>query len=294
MAAGNSRGVDPVVILLALLVGAFAAGIVGSFLGIGGGVFLIPYMTLVLDVDIKVAIATSLVAVIATSSGAASVYVRDRLTNLRLGMFLEMATSAGAIIGAFTALVVNRNALYIVFGLTVIFAATRMVPRERPIPSSAVVPARASHLASRLRLESSYPDAQDGREHIYGVSRTGYGFGISALAGALSGLLGVGGGFIKVPAMNVVMRVPMKPAVATSNFMIGVTAAASAFIYYTRGLIDPSLAAVLVLGIFAGTRLGTRVMARTRPQRIRIVFAVFLAALGFFMILRPLIPGVNF
>ena len=294
MLSGDSRRVDFLVVLLALLAGALAAGVAGSLLGIGGGGFLIPYMTLGLQVDIKVAIATSLVAVIATSSGAASVYVRDRLTNLRLGMFLEMATTAGAIVGAFTALLVNRDVLYIVFGLTVIFAASRMIPHERPAADRTDVARQTSALAARLRLESSYPDAGDGQEHAYGVTRTGYGFGISALAGALSGLLGVGGGFIKVPAMNVVMRVPVKPAVATSNFMIGVTAAASAFIYYTRGLIDPSLAAVLVLGVFTGTRLGTRVMAKTRPQRIRIIFAVFLAGLGLFMILRPLLPGVGF
>ena len=131
-------------------------------------------------------------------------------------------------------------------------------------------------------------------QHAYGAARPGAGVGLSALAGALSGLLGVGGGFIKVPAMNVVMGVPMKPSVATSNFMIGVTAAASAFIYYTRGLVDPSLAAMLMLGVFTGTRLGTRVMARTRAQRLRAVFAVFLAGLGVFMILRTLLPGVNF
>ena len=293
MAPRGSRPVDVLVVLLALLVGAFGAGVVGALLGIGGGVFLIPYMTLVLQVDIRVAIATSLVAVIATSSGAASVYVRDRLTNLRLGMFLEMGTTAGAIIGAFTALLVDRNVLYVVFGLTVVFAASRMTRPEdaRPVRGDARAGAQSP---ARLRLASAYPDAQDGREHAYGVRRTGAGFGISALAGAISGLLGVGGGFIKVPAMNVVMGVPMKAAVATSNFMIGVTAAASAFIYYARGLVDPSLAAVLVLGVFTGTRLGTRLLARTRPQRIRIVFAVFLAGLGVFMVLRPLLPGVGF
>ena len=294
MACRASRRVDFLIILLALLVGAFAAGIAGSLLGIGGGVFLIPYMTLVLQIDIRVAIATSLIGVIATSSGAASVYVRDHLTNLRLGMFLEVATTAGAIAGAFTALLVDRNVLYVVFGLTVMVAASRMVGRERAAdPAAAASPGR-SRLVERLRLGSSYPEAVDRQQHAYGVARPGAGFGISALAGALSGLLGVGGGFIKVPAMNVVMGVPMKPSVATSNFMIGVTAAASAFIYYTRGLVDPSLAAMLMLGVFTGTRLGTRVMARTRAQSLRAVFAVFLAGLGVFMILRTLLPGVNF
>ena len=285
---------DFVLVLLALLVGAFAAGIAGAYLGIGGGVFLVPFMALVLQVDIKVAIATSLVGVIATSSGAASVYVRDHMTNLRLGMFLEVATTAGAIVGAFVAIFIDRNLLFVVFGLTVMLAAARMMGREPAARSRGAAPDRPSGFAERLRLGASYPDEGNQGEASYGVARPGEGFGISALAGALSGLLGVGGGFIKVPAMNLVMGVPMKPAVATSNFMIGVTAAASAFIYYTRGLIDPSLAAMLVLGVFTGTRLGTRMMRKARPQRIRMVFAVFLIGLGIFMLLRPLLPGANF
>lgn len=289
-----SGAVDILLTLLVLLAGAFAAGIAGSFLGIGGGVFLIPLMTLALGIDIKVAIATSLVGVIATSSGAASVYVRDHLTNLRLGMFLEVATTAGAITGAFIALLVDRNVLYVVFGFTVIFAASRMRNRESPTPAATRAASSASRWATRLGLGSTYRDAKDGEDHAYGVARPGSGFGISAVAGALSGLLGVGGGFIKVPAMNVVMGVPMKPAVATSNFMIGVTAAASAFIYYARGLTDPSLAAMLVLGVFTGTRVGTRLMTKARPQRLRIIFALFLGGLGVFMILRPLLSGVNF
>ncbi len=289
-----SRAMDFAVVLLALLVGAFAAGIAGAYLGIGGGVFLVPFMALVLGIDIKVAIATSLVGVIATSSGAASVYVRDHWVNLRLGMFLEVATTAGAIVGAFIAILIDRNALYVVFGLTVIFAATRMVTRERGVAEAPGGSTDRSAFVDRLHLSASYPDGPSGPVRSYDVRRPAGGFGISAIAGALSGLLGVGGGFIKVPAMHLIMRVPMKPAVATSNFMIGVTAAASAFIYYSRGLIDPSLAAMLVLGVFTGTRLGTRFMVKSRPQRIRLVFALFLAGLGVFMALRPLLPGVNF
>jgi uncharacterized membrane protein YfcA len=287
-----SRTVDFLVVLIALLAGAFAAGIAGSFLGIGGGVFLIPFMTLVLGVDIKVAIATSLIGVIATSSGAASVYVRDHLSNLRLGMFLEVATSAGAITGAFVAIFLDRNILYVVFGLTVLFAASRMTGRDTP-PAAARNGSSGSRWVTRLGLSGSYRD-REGESHAYAVARPGPGFGISAVAGALSGLLGVGGGFIKVPAMNVVMGVPMKPAVATSNFMIGVTAAASAFIYYARGLIDPSLAAMLVLGVFTGTRIGTRLMVKAQPHRLRLIFALFLGGLGVFMLLRPLLSGVNF
>jgi len=279
--------------LLLLAVAAFLAGIAGSFLGIGGGVFLIPFMTLVLQVDIKVAIATSLIGVIATSTGAASVYVRDHLTNLRLGMFLEVATTLGAIAGAFTAVLVSREALYVSFGVVVMFAASRMV-RSREASSQGAPPMEPSPFSQRLKLGARYFDAQDRGEHAYEVSRPAAGFGISMAAGGLSGLLGVGGGFIKVPAMNVVMGVPMKPAVATSNFMIGVTAAASAFIYYSEKLVDPSLAAMIVLGVFAGTWVGTKFMVRARAGRIQVAFAILLMALGGFMILRTLIPGVGF
>src|ERR671934_88592 len=199
---------EPVAALVLLAVAALLAGIAGSYLGIGGGIFLVPFMALVLQASIKVAIATSLIGVIATSSGAASVYVRDHLTNLRLAMFLEVATTMGAI------------------------------------------------------------------------------------AGAVSGLLGVGGGFIKVPAMNLLMRVPMKAAVATSNFMIGVTAAASAFIYYSEGLVNPAFAAMVIIGVFTGTHFGTRWMARAKAANVRFAFAVCLVGLGLAMLARLAFPGV--
>jgi uncharacterized membrane protein YfcA len=280
-------------VLLLLLAGSIVAGMAGAYLGIGGGILLIPYMTLLLGVDIKVAIATSLIGVIATSSGSASVYVRDHLTNLRLGMFLEVASTAGAITGAFVALVVPQTALFVVFGLVLLLPAHQMVLGREATVSPAVSSTQGAWRA-RLRLSARYRDAEDDRTREYGVGRVAPGLGISAVAGAISGLLGVGGGFIKVPAMNVVMGVPMKPAVATSNFVIGVTAAASAFIYYSRGLIDPSLAAMIVLGVFTGTRFGTRLMVRARAGRIRKVFGIFLVGLAVFMVLRAWLPGVNF
>lgn len=281
------------VTLVALLAAAVLAGLAGSYLGIGGGVFLIPFMTLVLGIDIKVAVATSLVGVIATSTGAASVYVRDHLTNLRLGMFLEVATTFGALAGAFIAVFIDRNALFVIFGIVVIYAASHMA-RAGGVPHAAVTDAGVSRSAERLRLSDQYTDKEDRSVHGYKVARPGAGFGISLIAGGVSGLLGVGGGFIKVPAMNMVMRVPMKPAVATSNFMIGVTAAASAFIYHSEGYLDPTLAGIIVLGVFAGTRVGTRLMVRAKAHRIKLVFSVFLAGIGIFMILRTLLTGVNF
>jgi len=284
----------PALEVLALLAAAsFLAGVAGSFLGIGGGVFLIPFMTLVLGVPLHVAIAVSLVGVIATSSGAASVYVRDRLTNLRLGMFLEIATTVGALTGAFVAVYVDARALFVTFAIVVFYAAVHMArTKEETAKERAYRTAPEPRVARRLGLGSVYYDQEDGAVYRYRVDRPWAGFGVSAVAGAMSGLLGLGGGFVKVPAMNQLMRVPMKSAVATSNFMIGVTAAASAFVYYSRNLLDPALASMVVIGVFTGTHIGTRLMMRSRPQRVRLVFAGFLAVLAILMGLRAFFPGV--
>ena len=279
---------SPVEVLLLLALAAFFAGLGGSYLGIGGGVFLVPFMTLVLAVDIKRAIATSLIGVIATSSGAASVYVRDHLTNLRLAMFLEVATTIGAITGALVALLVPAVFLYVTFGAVVLYAAATMVRVRETAKERSYRGGEEPPLVKRLSLSSVYFDQEDQAVYRYRVDRPGAGFGVSAAAGLFSGLLGVGGGFIKVPAMNILMRVPMKAAVATSNFMIGVTAAASAFIYYSQGLVDPSLAAMVIIGVFTGTNLGTRLLVRAKAANVRFVFAFFLAALGIAMAARAL------
>ena len=279
-------------ILVVLAVAAFLAGFGGSFLGIGGGVFLIPFMTLVLDIDIKIAIATSLIGVIATSSGAASVYVRDHLTNLRLAMFLEVATTFGAISGALLGLLVDERLLFLSFTAAVLSAAAIMVRTRETAKERAYRAGEEDPLAKRLALGSVYFDQEDQGVYRYRVERPVAGFAVSAAAGGFSGLLGVGGGFIKVPAMNILMRVPMKAAVATSNFMIGVTAAASAFIYYSAGFVEPSLAAMVIVGVFSGTNIGTRLLVRAKAQRVRFVFAVFLAVLGILMGLRAFGSGV--
>src|SRR5688572_6335728 len=248
-----------------LAVAAFLAGMAGSYLGIGGGVFLIPFMTLGLEVPIKVAIATGLIGVIATSSGAASVYVRDHLTNLRLAMALEVATTLGAIAGAVVGLLIPGIFLYIAFGLVVLYVAATMArvretARQRAYRTDVV----ESEFSKRLGLNGVYFDREDQGVYRYRVERPLAGFGASAAAGVFSGLLGIGGGFIKVPAMNILMKVPMKPAVATSNFMIGVTAAASAFIYYSQGLVNPGLAAMVIIGAFSGTNVGSRLMEKAK------------------------------
>src|SRR5712692_7329188 len=282
-----------IAVLLILAVVAFLAGLGGSYLGVGGGVFLIPFMTLALGVQIKVAIATSLIGVIATSSGAASVYVRDHLTNLRLAMFLEVATTLGAIAGAVVGLLVPNVFLYLTFGVVVLYAAASMVRVAEIAKDRAYRGGEGERpLVKRLNLSSVYFDQEDQGVYRYRVERPGAGFGASAAAGVFSGLLGVGGGFIKVPAMNVLMRVPMKAAVATSNFMIGVTAAASAFIYYSQGLVNPGLAAMVIIGVFTGTNLGTRLLSHAKASNVRFVFSIFLAALGTAMIARLFFPGV--
>jgi len=283
---------SPFEVLVLLAIAAFLAGFGGSYLGIGGGVFLIPFMTIVLGVGIKIAIATSLIGVIATSSGAAAVYVRDHLTNLRLAMFLEVATTFGAIAGALVGLRLPDFFLFIVFGVVLFYAAITMARIRETAKQRAYQAGDESSLSKRLNLGSVYFDQEDQGVYRYRVERPVAGFGASAAAGLFSGLLGVGGGFIKVPAMNILMRVPMKAAVATSNFMIGVTAAASAFIYYSQGLVDPGLAAMVIIGVFSGTNLGTRAMVKAKASNVRVAFAVCLAALGVAMVLRLAFPGV--
>jgi len=276
-------------VLLAVFLVALVAGFAGSMVGVGGGIFLVPFLTLVLGLDVRMAIATSLIGVIATSSGAASVYVRDRLTNLRLGMFLEVATSLGAILGAFVAAVyLGPVVLQVVFGIVAVYAALFMLRTREGARERAALAPEEPGLAKTLNLSSYYFDPEDRAVYRYRVARPGAGFAVSAVAGALSGLLGVGGGFVKVPAMNLLMRVPMKVAVATSNLMIGVTAAASAFVYYSHGYVQPTLAAVVILGVFLGTLVGTRVLQRLPAAWVRAVFAVILVAVGIAMALSGL------
>ncbi len=292
MAMAVSRPPMDFVLLLVVFVVALLAGFAGSMLGVGGGIFLIPFLTLILDLDVRVAIATSLIGVIATSSGAASVYVRDRLTNLRLGMFLEVATTLGAILGAFVAAVVlgplGPPVLQVVFGAVAVYAAMYMLRTRESARERAALAPEEHGIAKRLGLSSYYFDPEDQAVYRYRVVRPGAGFAVSGVAGALSGLLGIGGGVVKVPAMNVLMRVPMKVAVATSNFMIGVTAAASAFVYYSRGYVNPTLAAMVILGVFLGTVIGTRTLARLPARWVRAVFAIVLVGVGAAMALSGL------
>lgn len=259
--------------------GAFLAGLLGALTGLGGGVVIVPLLTLVFGIDFRYAVGASLVSVIATSSGAAVAYVREGYTNVRLGMLLEVATTIGALFGATLAGWIAPSALAVVFGLVLLGSAWFSAqPRPEHVVES------PDPLANRLRLDGTYPSLQ-GEKH-YHVQRVPLGFGIMAGAGALSGMLGIGSGALKVLAMDQAMCLPFKVSTTTSNFMIGVTAAASAGIYLARGYVDPGLAMPVVLGVLAGATLGARVLATTRSALLRVIFAIVVGVLGVEMIIN--------
>ncbi len=263
-------------------IGSFVAGLLGSLTGLGGGVVLVPLLTLFFHVDIRYAIGASLVSVIATSSGAAAAYVKEGYSNIRIGMFLEIATTLGALVGAFLATVVPAAALAVIFGLVLIYSAylarKPRSPRERNLPPNP--------LATKLRMNGSFPEG-DGLRH-YNVQGVPAGFSLMFGAGALSGLLGIGSGAVKVLAMDQAMKIPFKVSTTTSNFMIGVTAAASAGVYLSRGYIDPGLAMPVMLGVLAGSLLGARVLVKTETKVLRIVFSLVIVLLGLEMLYKGL------
>ena len=258
--------------------GATVAGFLGALTGLGGGVVIVPLLTVLMGVDIRYAIGASLVSVIATSSGAAAAYVKEGFTNMRIGMFLEIATTVGAISGAFIATAVSTSAIAIVFGLVLIFSAY-LASREHQEAEAAD---ESGPIAKRLRLDGTVPTSQGLK--AYHVRRVPAGFGLMFIAGVLSGLLGIGSGALKVLAMDQVMRIPFKVSTTTSNFMIGVTAAASAGVYLGRGYIDPGLAMPVMLGVLLGVLLGAKVLVGARVKTLRIVFALVIAVLGIEMI----------
>jgi len=260
------------------------AGMFGSIVGLGGGIVVIPVLTILMGVDIHFAIGASIVAIIGTSSGAASTYVRDRVTNLRVGMFLELASASGAITGAAVAAYTNSAALEAVFGGILLVSLVPMVMKIGvEVPESPEL----SGLSKRLGLTGSYKES-DGRVVNYNATRPVEGLAGTAVAGVLSGLLGIGGGAFKVLSMDLAMKLPMKVSTTTSNFMIGVTAAASAGIYFARGDVDPIIVAPVALGILIGAALGARLLLRSRNTTVRKVFAVVLAVAAIEMILSAL------
>ena len=267
---------------LAIFGTSVIAGLLGALTGLGGGVVVVPVLALLFHVDIRYAIGASLVSVIATSSGAAAAYVREGFSNIRIGMFLEIATTLGALVGAYLTAMVSTKAIGIVFGIVLLYSA---VAGFRGNHEDAA-PQHTGGLADRLRLEGEYP-AESGLK-AYVAQRVPAGFGIMFLAGGLSGLLGIGSGAVKVLAMDQAMRLPFKVSTTTSNFMIGVTAAASAGIYISRGYIVPSLAMPVMLGVLGGSLIGSRILIRARVSTLRVLFAVVIVALGVEMIYSSL------
>lgn len=261
-----------------VLAGAFLAGLLGSLTGLGGGVVIIPMLTLGFGVDIRYAIGSALVAVIATSSGSAVAYVKEGFSNIRLGMFLEIATTSGAIIGAFLAIYAPTHLIAIIFGIILILtSAINTFTKKNQNPD-----VQGSALAARLKLNSTYPDGNTLKP--YGVHRVWGGFAMMGAAGILSGLLGIGSGALKVLALDNIMRIPFKVSTTTSNFMIGVTAAASAGIYLYRGYIDPGISMPVVLGVLAGAYVGSHVLAGAKSNWLRAVFTVVVVSLALEMI----------
>jgi uncharacterized protein len=274
---------DPGTFSLITFAASVAAGVLGALLGLGGGIIVIPVLALGLGVDIHYAIGASIVSVIATSSAAAAAYVRDRLTNLRIGLFLVTATTTGAVTGAFVGGLIGGPALYLVFAVVLAYSAAMMFRRRRAELSDEV---KNHPWSVRLGLAGGYPDASLGRTVKYNVAGVPLALFLMYVAGVVSGLLGIGSGALKVPSMDLAMRLPIKVSSATSNFMIGVTAAASAGVYFSRGDVVPFIAAPVALGVLVGATIGARAMSRIHGLLIRQVFIVVLLIVSLQMAIK--------
>ncbi len=268
------------ILVFTVLVGlvSLAAGFLGALTGLGGGVVIVPLLTLAFGVDIRYAIGASLVSVIATSSGAASAYVKEGFSNIRIGMFLEVATTLGALLGAFIATMLSASVIAVIFGAILVYSSYLTLKRiTEPELSN-----KPDALAIRLKLDGKYP--VPGGFEYYHVQGVPVGFCIMFFAGSLSGLLGIGSGAVKVLALDQAMHIPFKVSTATSNFMIGVTAAASAGIYLNRGFIDPGLAMPVMLGVLLGSFAGSRQLFMAKTENLRIIFSAVILLLAIEMI----------
>lgn len=272
-------------VALLIFAGSLLAGLIGALVGLGGGIMVVPMLTIIFGFPIPFAIGVSIISVIATSSGAAVAYVRDRLTNIRIGMFLELGTTLGAISGAFIAGLLAPNLLGVIFGIILLVSAAPLIFKIGEELPQGVINDRWARI---LNLASSYPDHRLGREVSYQVTRTPFGLGMMYVAGLISGLLGIGSGTFKVIAMDTIMRLPLKVSTTTSNLMIGVTAAASAGIYFSRGNIPPLIAAPVALGVLMGALLGARLLLHMSNKILRIIFVPVILIAALEMILHGL------
>ncbi|ASG78802.1 MULTISPECIES: sulfite exporter TauE/SafE family protein [Lactiplantibacillus] len=271
---------------LALMLGVgVIAGIFGAVLGIGGGMIVTPILTLGLGLDIKYAIGASIIAVIATSSGSTIAYLRDEMLNLRVAMFLEIATTVGAVLGAVLTGVLHATFLYFLFGALLVFTTYNMI-RKLMSKTGELPTVKDDALATKLNLNGTYYDKALKQQVDYQVENVPGGFTMMFGAGFASGLLGIGSGAFKVLAMDTIMHMPLKPSSATSNLMMGVTAAASAMVYFFNGSIKPGIAAPLAIGIIVGALIGSRIMTRLKPRLIRMIFVPVMLYLGIQMIAK--------
>lgn len=268
---------------LSLLVVSFGAGLMGALAGVGGGLIIVPVLTLWFGVDVRLAAGASIVSVIATSSGAAVAYLREGWANLRIATFLQLATVIGAIVGALVVSDVPTSALLLILAVVLLLSAGAQLVRLADEPG-----AGPTDTDRRLRLEGSYFSLRLGRTVAYGAQRIVPGFMVMLAAGALSGLLGIGSGALKVLAMDGLMGLPLKVSSATSNFMIGVTAAASVGIYLSRGLVDVRLAAPVTLGVLGGAMVGARLLPRLTNRQVRLLFIPVLLVIAAETLLRAL------
>ena len=273
------------VVSLALI--SVAAGVLGSLVGLGGGVVIVPVLTIFYGVDIRLAIGASIVSVIATSSGAAAAYVREKMTNLRVGMFLEVATTTGAVSGAYLTTLLPARFLFVFFGLMLAYSSYTTYRKRH---SDQLLTVSSDRIANYFNLHGSYFDSAEGREIPYKVTGTKLGLLMMYVAGLVSALLGIGSGALKVPAMDGVMHLPMKVSTATSNFMIGVTAAASAGVYFIRGQIDPIIAAPVAIGVLVGATFGARILGRMTSRGVRLLFVIVLVVISLEMLQKGLVP----
>ncbi|SDE38443.1 sulfite exporter TauE/SafE family protein [Riemerella columbipharyngis] len=265
-----------------LFVGAISAGLLGSLTGLGGGVVIIPILTLGFHIPVPYAVGASLISVIGTSSGSASAFVKEGYTNMRIGIFLEIATTFGAILGALAAGILDSNTIGIIFGLILMLTAVLGI-RKKPDHQLDII---EDSWARKLKLYGSFP--KNGKIAQYSSTNIFEGFAMMGFAGMMSGLLGIGGGVLKVLAMDNIMKLPFKVSTTTSNFMIGVTAAASAFIYFQRGEIIPEIAAPVLIGVVAGSFIGSKIFMKIKTHSLKVIFSLVAAALSVYMIYKGL------
>lgn len=270
---------EVVTILIITLGVGLLAGFIGSILGIGGGLIVTPVLTIALGLEIKYAIAASIIVVIATSSGSAIAYLKDKVINIRVAMFLELFTTIGGLIGALITGVIAPWILYVLFSMLLMYSIINMFIKLRREKVGKVFEVNPSLLSNKLKLNNSYYDEKFKKNITYNVTNVPGGSAIMLGAGIISGLLGIGSGIFKVIAMDTVMKMPLKPSTATSNFMMGVTAVSSSIVYFLQGSILPEIAVPVCLGVLAGAALGTRVMPKLHPSVIRVLFIIVMAFL---------------